>query len=191
MISNYYAEVCLHNVDWSCGALTCVALRCIWKDINARRDKYRENDCGWRTSNPNTSLTQFLLDKRIPYGALMASGFGLVLSPSAHVGSGNHGDMVLIHHDKRHDAYDFILETPLLFSGGFPIFRFYLLTCLLTYYRLLLQTPNFLFTFVNEHAFQHGCFNVFILFIRKRCIWVCLYFTQTCPCNMQGVLKTV
>ena len=33
VFSNYNAEVCLHNVDWSCGALTCVALGCIWIDI--------------------------------------------------------------------------------------------------------------------------------------------------------------
>ena len=44
-------------------------------------------------------------------------GVGLVLSPSAHVGSGPHGDMVLIHHGKRHDAYAFILETLMPFSG--------------------------------------------------------------------------
>ena len=44
-------------------------------------------------------------------------GVELVLSPSAHVGSGNHGDMVLIHHGKRHDAYAFILEKLMLFSG--------------------------------------------------------------------------
>ena len=49
-------------------------------------------------SNPNTSLTQFQFDKRVPYGALKVCGIGLVLSPSAHVGSGNHGDMVLNHH---------------------------------------------------------------------------------------------
>ena len=116
VFSNYYAEVCLHHVDWSCGALTCVALRCIWIDINARKNKYRGNDCRWRTSIPNTSLTQFQLDKRIPYGALNASGVVLVLSP-AHVGSGNHGDMVLIHHGKRHDAYAFKLEMLMLFSG--------------------------------------------------------------------------
>ena len=67
--------------------------------------------------NPNTSLTQFQLDKRIPYGALNACGVGLVLSHSAHVGSGNHGDMVLINHGKTHDAYDFILETLMPFSG--------------------------------------------------------------------------
>ena len=48
---------------------------------------------------------------------LNACGIGLVLSPSAHVGSGNHGDMVLIHHCKRHDADAFILETLMLFSG--------------------------------------------------------------------------
>ena len=48
---------------------------------------------------------------------LNACGIGLVLSPSAHVGSGNHGDMVLIHHGKRHDSYAFILETLMLFSG--------------------------------------------------------------------------
>ena len=35
-------------------------------------------------------------------------GVELVLSP-AHVGSGNHGDMVLIYRGKRHDAYAFIL----------------------------------------------------------------------------------
>ena len=77
---------------------------------------YRENDCRWRTSNPNTSLTQLQLYKQILYGALNASGVGLVLSPYAHmihVGCGNHGDMVLIHHGKRHDAYAFILETPM------------------------------------------------------------------------------
>ena len=70
-------------------------------------------------SNPNKSLAQFQLDKRIQYGALNACGAGLVLSPSAHVGSGNHGDMVLIHHGKRHDAYmyAFILETLMSFSG--------------------------------------------------------------------------
>ena len=64
-------------------------------------------------SNPNTSLTQFQLNKR------NACGVGLVLSPSAHVGSGNHGDMVLIHHGIRHDAYmyAFILETLMPFSG--------------------------------------------------------------------------
>ena len=39
------------------------------------------------------------------------------MSPSAHVNSGNHGDMVLIHHKKRHDAYAFILEALMLFSG--------------------------------------------------------------------------
>ena len=44
---------------------------------------------------------------------LNACGFGLVLSP-AHVGSGNHGDMVLIHLCKRPDAYAFILETLML-----------------------------------------------------------------------------
>ena len=48
---------------------------------------------------------------------LNACGIGLVLSPSAHVGSGNHGDMVLIHYGKRHDAYAFILETLMPFSG--------------------------------------------------------------------------
>ena len=68
-------------------------------------------------SNPNTSLTQFQLDKRILYGALNAFGVGFTLSPSAHVGSGNHGDMVLIHHSKRHDAYAFILKTLMPFSG--------------------------------------------------------------------------
>ena len=77
----------------------------------------REIDCGWRMSNPNTSLTQFQLDKRILYCALNACGVGLVLSPSAHVGSGNHGDMVLIHHGKRHDTNAFIPETLMLFSG--------------------------------------------------------------------------
>ena len=71
---------------------------------------------GWRTSKWNTSLTQFQLDKGIPYGALNACGVGLVLSPSAHVGSGNHGDMVLIHHGKRYDTYAFILEMLMLFS---------------------------------------------------------------------------
>ena len=86
-------------------------------DINARKDKYRENDWGWGTSNSNTSLTRYQLDKRIRYGALNACGVGLVLSPSAHVGSGNHGDMVLIQHGKRHDAYAFILETLMQFSG--------------------------------------------------------------------------
>ena len=44
-------------------------------------------------------------------------GVGLVLSPSAHVGSGNHGDMVLIYHGKRHDASAFIMETLMVFSG--------------------------------------------------------------------------
>ena len=68
-------------------------------------------------SNPNTSLTQFQLDKEILYGALNAGDVGLVLSPSAHVGNGNHGDTVLIHHGKRHDAYAFILETLMPFSG--------------------------------------------------------------------------
>ena len=48
---------------------------------------------------------------------LNTCGVGLVLSPSAHVGSGNHGDMVLIHHGKRHDAYAFIPEMLMLFSG--------------------------------------------------------------------------
>ena len=48
---------------------------------------------------------------------LNACGIGLVLSPSAHVGIGSHGDMVLIHHGKRHDAYTFILETLMPFSG--------------------------------------------------------------------------
>ena len=48
---------------------------------------------------------------------LNTCGVGLVLSPSAHVGSGNHGDMVLINHGKRHDADAFILETLMLFSG--------------------------------------------------------------------------
>ena len=62
VFSNYFADVCSHHVDWSCGALTCVALRCIWIDINARKYKYRENDCGWGTSNQNTSLTQYQLD---------------------------------------------------------------------------------------------------------------------------------
>ena len=70
-------------------------------------------------SDPNTSLTQFQLDKRIQYGALNACGIGLVLSPSAHVGSGNHDDLVLIPHGKRHDAYmyAFILERLMPFSG--------------------------------------------------------------------------
>ena len=67
-------------------------------------------------SYPNTSLPQYQLDKQIPRGALNACDVGLVLSPSAHVGSANHGDMVLIHHGKRHDAYAFILETLMLFS---------------------------------------------------------------------------
>ena len=40
----------------------------------------------------------------------------IVLSPSAHVGSGNHGDMVMIHHGKRHYDYAFILEKLMLFS---------------------------------------------------------------------------
>ena len=69
------------------------------------------------TSNPNTSLTKFQLDKRIPYGALNTCGVGLVLSLSAHVGRENHGDMVLIHNGRRHNAYAFILETLMLFSG--------------------------------------------------------------------------
>ena len=117
MFSNYYAEVCLHHVDWSSGALTCVALRCIWIDINARKDKYRENDCGWQTSNGNTSRPNFRSISEFRMVHLNACGIGLVLSPSAHVGSGNHGDMVLIHNGKRHDAYAFILETLMLFCG--------------------------------------------------------------------------
>ena len=48
---------------------------------------------------------------------LNACGVGLVMSLSAPVGSGNHGDMVLIYRGKRHDAYAFILETLMLFSG--------------------------------------------------------------------------
>ena len=48
---------------------------------------------------------------------LNACGVGLILFSSAPVGSGNHGDMVLIHHGKRHDADAFILETLTLFSG--------------------------------------------------------------------------
>ena len=48
---------------------------------------------------------------------LNACGIGLALSPSAHVGNGNHGDMVLIHHGMRHDAFAFILETLMQFSG--------------------------------------------------------------------------
>ena len=60
---------------------------------------------------------QFQLNKRIPYGALNAFGIGLVPSPSAHVGSWNHGGMVLIDHGKRHDAYAFMLETLVPFSG--------------------------------------------------------------------------
>ena len=71
----------------------------------------------WQTSSPNASLTQSQLNKQIPYGALNACGVGLALSPSAHVGSGNHGDMVLIHHGKRHGAYAFVLETLMPFSG--------------------------------------------------------------------------
>ena len=58
------------------------------------------------------SLSQFQLDKRILY-----SGVGLAMSPSAHVGIGNHGDMLLSHYGKRHDADAFILETLMLFSG--------------------------------------------------------------------------
>ena len=46
VFSNYYARVCIHHVDWSCGALTCVAMRCIWIDINARKDKYGEVAAG-------------------------------------------------------------------------------------------------------------------------------------------------
>ena len=68
-------------------------------------------------SNPNTSLTQFQLYKQIPYGALNTCGVGLALSPSAHVGSGSHSDMMLIHPGKRHYANDFILETLMPFSG--------------------------------------------------------------------------
>ena len=64
------------------------------------------------TSRPNfSSVSEFCTVQ------LNACGIGLVLSPSAHVGSGNHGDMVLIHHGKNHDAYAFILETLTLFSG--------------------------------------------------------------------------
>ena len=48
----------------------------------------------------------------------MPVAFGFSCLPFAHVGSGNHDDMVLIHHDKRHDAYyAFILETLMTFSG--------------------------------------------------------------------------
>ena len=47
---------------------------------------------------------------------LNACGAGLVMSSSAHVGSGNHGDMVLINHGERHDDYAFILETLMPFS---------------------------------------------------------------------------
>ena len=38
------------------------------------------------------------------------------MSP-AHVGSMNHGDIALIRHGKRHDAYAFVLETLLLIEG--------------------------------------------------------------------------
>ena len=48
---------------------------------------------------------------------LNVCGVGLVMSPSVHVGSGNHGDKVLIHHGKRHEAYAYTLETLMLFSG--------------------------------------------------------------------------
>ena len=64
-----------------------------------------------------TSQTQFQLDKRILYGAFNGCGVVLALSPSAHVGSGNHGDMVLNHYGKKHDAYAFILGTFMPFSG--------------------------------------------------------------------------
>ena len=77
----------------------------------------RENDCGWRRSNPNTSRPNFSLISEFRMVHLNACGIGLVLSPSAHVGSGNHGDMVLIHRGKRHDAYAFILERLMPFSG--------------------------------------------------------------------------
>ena len=61
---------------------------------------------------PNfSSISEFHMVHKAPFGV------ELVLSPSAHVGSGNHGDMVLIHHGKRHDAYAFILEKLMLFSG--------------------------------------------------------------------------
>ena len=79
-------------------------------------NKKRENDCGWRTSNRNTSRPNLSSISEFCVVHLNACGIGLVLSPSAHVGSGNHGDMVLIHHGKRHDAYAFILETLMLFS---------------------------------------------------------------------------
>ena len=68
-------------------------------------------------SNPNTSRPNFSSISEFRMVHLNASGIGLVLSPSAHVGSGNHGDMVLIHHGKRHDAYAFILEMLMPFSG--------------------------------------------------------------------------
>ena len=42
---------------------------CTMKFYKGITQKYRENDPGWRTSNPKTSLTQFQLAKRIPYGA--------------------------------------------------------------------------------------------------------------------------
>ena len=47
-----------------------------------------------------------------------ARGVGLALSPSAHVGSFNHGDLALILHSKKHDTYAFILKTLTLFWGG-------------------------------------------------------------------------
>ena len=53
----------------------------------------------------------------LPHGALKACGLGLALSPSAHAGSRIHGSMVLVYHGNRHDAYAFILETLMQFSG--------------------------------------------------------------------------
>ena len=90
--------------------------RCFYR-LRAQPDLYRENDCRWRTSNQNTSLTQFQLDKRSPYGALNTCGVGLVLSTYTRVGSRNHGNVVLIHHGKRHYTYAFILDWLMLFSG--------------------------------------------------------------------------
>ena len=55
--------------------------------------------------------------QRIQYGTLNACGVGLDMSPSEKVGSGNHGDMVLIHHGKRHDAYALYLRRSCRFLG--------------------------------------------------------------------------
>ena len=67
-------------------------------------------------SNPNTSRPNFSSISEYCMVHLNACGIRLALSPSAHIGSANHGDMVLIHHGKRHDVYAFILETLMPFS---------------------------------------------------------------------------